>query len=110
MALRIKDNRSPIRAGFAGLRWYPAGEEWRIPAKFVAYPTPTKLTLDTIVGERETLDSPGYVTFEREGKSYRLQAARAKGGALWFVFRDGTSGRTTARRRPAAHRRPAAGR
>ena len=23
MALRIKDNRSPIRAGFAGLRWYP---------------------------------------------------------------------------------------
>ncbi len=29
-ALRIKDNRSPIRAGFAGLRWYPASEQWRI--------------------------------------------------------------------------------
>jgi uncharacterized protein len=95
MALRIKDNRSPIRARFAGLRWYPAKEEWRIPAKFVAYPAPAKLTFDTIVGERETLDSPGYVTFEREGKTYRLQAARVKGGSLWFVFRDATSGRTT---------------
>ena len=95
MALRIKDNRSPARAGFAGLRWYPAREDWRIQAKFVAYPTPTKLTLDTIVGERETLESPGYVTFERGGKEYRLQAARVKEGGLWFVFRDATSGRTT---------------
>jgi uncharacterized protein (DUF1684 family) len=94
-ALRIKDNKSPIRARFAGLRWYPVNEEWRIPAKFVAYPTPAKLTFDTIVGERETLESPGYVTFERKGKTYRLQAARVKGGALWLVFRDATSGRTT---------------
>jgi uncharacterized protein (DUF1684 family) len=95
MALRIKDNRSPARARFAGLRWYPADEEWRIPAKFVAYPTPTKLTFDTIVGERETLESPGYVIFERGGRLHRLQAARVKGGGLWFVFRDATSGRTT---------------
>jgi uncharacterized protein len=95
MALRIKDNRSPSRTRFAGLRWYPVKDEWRITAKFVAYPTPTKLTFDTIVGERDTLDSPGYVTFERDGKTYRLQAARTKGGGLWFVFRDATSGRTT---------------
>ena len=27
MALRIKDNRSPIRARFAGLRWYPIKED-----------------------------------------------------------------------------------
>jgi uncharacterized protein (DUF1684 family) len=94
-ALRVKDNRSPIRARFAGLRWYPVKEDWRIPAKFVAYEKPTKLTFDTIVGERETLDSPGEAVFEREGKTYRLQAARLKGGGLWFVFRDRTSGRTT---------------
>ena len=95
MALRIKDNRSPIRARFAGLRWYPIKEDWRNPARFVAYPTPTKLTFETIVGERETVESPGYATFERGGKTYRLQAARVKGGDLWFVFRDATSGRTT---------------
>jgi uncharacterized protein len=95
LALRLKDNRSPIRADFAGLRWYPVREQWRIPAKFVAYPTQTKLTMDTIVGETEVEDSPGYVTFESEGKEYRLQAAKLKNGKLWFVFRDKTSGRTT---------------
>jgi uncharacterized protein (DUF1684 family) len=95
LALRLKDNRSPLRNDFAGLRWYPVREEWRIPARFVAYPTPTKLTMDTIVGQTEVEESPGYVSFEREGQEYRLQAARLKNGNLWFVFRDKTSGRTT---------------
>ena len=51
--------------------------------------------MDTIVGETEVEESPGYVTFEREGKEYRLQSAKLKDGQLWFVFRDKTSGRTT---------------
>jgi len=94
-ALRLKDNRSPFRARFAGLRWYPIREEWRIEAKFVPFATTTSLIMDTIVGETEVEQSPGYVTFEHGGKSYRLQAAGMKDGSLWFVFRDGTSGRTT---------------
>jgi uncharacterized protein (DUF1684 family) len=94
LALRVKDNRSPARASFAGLGWYPVEESWRIRAKFEANPTPTRIVLDTIVGEQDSLESPGFVVFERGGKTYRLQAAR-EGDTLWFVFRDGTSGRTT---------------
>ena len=95
LALRLKDNQSPLRASFAGLRWYPPRAEWRIEAKFVAAPAPTRLVLDTIVGESEAEDSPGFVTFDREGKVYQLQAIGQKDGSLWFVFRDKTSGRTT---------------
>lgn len=94
-ALRLKDNQSPLRATFAGLRWYPPREDWCLTGRFVAYPTPTKLVLETIVGESEVTESPGYVTFERGGKKYQLQAIGQKDGRLWFVFRDGTSGRTT---------------
>jgi uncharacterized protein len=94
-ALRMKDNQSPLRTSFAGLRWYPLSEDWRIQAKFVPYPNKTKLVMDTIVGESEEAYSPGYVTFERGGTVYRLTPAREKNGLLWFVFRDGTSGRTT---------------
>ena len=95
-AIRLKDNQSPFRASFAGLRWFPVREDWRIEAKFVPFPTTTKLVMETIVGGTDELESPGYVTFEREGKEYKLQAAVEKMGLLWFVFRDGTSGRTTA--------------
>ena len=94
-AVRIKDNQSSQRKTFAGLRWYPPREEWRIQTVFVPYPVPTKLKMDNIVGESDAVDSPGYVTFELAGKTYRLQAAAQKNGSLWFVFRDGTSGRTT---------------
>ncbi len=95
LALRMKDNQSPLRASFAGLRWYPPRADWRIEAKFVAFPTPTKMVMDTIVGESDVVESPGYVTFERDGKTYQLQAIGQKDGSLWFVFRDRTSGRTT---------------
>jgi uncharacterized protein len=93
-ALRIKDNHSALRTGFAGLRWYPIKDDWRISARFVAQPNGSKITMDTIIGEPITLGSPGHVTFVRDGKEYRLQAA-VEGDKLWFVFRDATSGKTT---------------
>jgi uncharacterized protein (DUF1684 family) len=94
LALRVKDNRSPARAAFAGLKWYPVEDSWRIKARFEASTSPTRIVLDTIVGEQDSIESPGFAVFERGGKTYRLQAAR-EGDKLWFVFRDGTSGRTT---------------
>lgn len=94
-ALRVKDNQSAARARFTELRWYPIDEDWKISARFVPAPEHTRLVFDTIVGEQEITDSPGYAVFERAGKTYKLQAARESDGSLWFVFRDGTSGRTT---------------
>jgi uncharacterized protein (DUF1684 family) len=94
-ALRLKDNQSPLRASFAGLRWFPPREDWRIEARFVPFPSPTTLMMDTIVGSSDAAQSPGYVEFEREGKTYKLQAIGQNNGSLWFVFRDRTSGQTT---------------
>lgn len=94
-AIRLKDNQSPLRTSFAGLRWHPPREDWRVSAKFVPYDSPVKLSMDTIVGETEVEESPGEVVFNHGGQEYRLQAAKLKDGGLWFVFRDLTSGRTT---------------
>jgi uncharacterized protein (DUF1684 family) len=94
-ALRVKDPQSEFRAKFAGLRWYPIDETWRITAKFIPAVSKTNLVFDTIVGEQEVTESPGDAVFERGGRVYRLRAAREADGTLWFVFRDGTSGRTT---------------
>jgi uncharacterized protein (DUF1684 family) len=94
-ALRVKDSQSEARASFGGLRWYPISEDWKITARFVPAPSKTRLIFDTIVGEQDVTTSPGYVVFERDGKTYKLQAAGEPDGSLWLVFRDGTSGRTT---------------
>lgn len=94
-AIRLKDNDSDIRREFAGLRWFPVDPSWKVEARFVPHLTPTKLVFDTIVGEPDVLESPGYASFEREGRTYRLDAVSQAEGRLWFVFRDATSGRTT---------------
>jgi hypothetical protein len=94
LALRLKDNNSKARREFTHLSWYPVEEEWKIKAKFIPSPSPTKIVFDTVIGEQETSDSPGYVEFERAGATYRLQAA-GEGRRLFFVIRDQTSGKTT---------------
>ena len=94
-AVRLKDNASEIRRNFTGLRWFPYDGSWVVRARFVGDLSPTPFAFDTIVGEEDRHESPGYAEFERDGKIYRLRAV-TEGNRLWFVFRDATSGRTTA--------------
>ncbi len=90
--VRVKDNDSEARKKFTGLRWYPVDPSWKIQAKFI--PSPHPVTFDTVVGVKEKDESPGYVTFTRGGREYKLEAVK-EDDDLWFVFRDQTSGRTT---------------
>ena len=92
--VRIKDNDSASRRDFTGLKWYPVDESWRFQAKFVPYDKPHKVTFDTLAGVKEEDSAPGYVTFQRAGKEYRMEPV-ADGNDLWFVMRDQTSGKTT---------------
>jgi len=90
--VRVKDNDSEARKKFTGLRWYAVDPSWKIKAKFI--PSPHQVTFDTEVGVKEKDESPGYVTFTRGGKEYKLEPVK-EDDDLWFVFRDQTSGKTT---------------
>jgi uncharacterized protein (DUF1684 family) len=90
--VHVKDNDSEARKRFTGLRWYPVDPSWNIRAKFI--PSPHQVSFDTEVGVKEKDDSPGYVTFTRGGRDYKMEAVK-EDDDLWFVFRDQTSGKTT---------------
>lgn len=94
LGVRIKDNDSAARREFTGLKWYPVDPSWRVQAKFVPWDKPHAVTFDTAVGVKEQDESPGYVSFQRDGKEYRLEPV-VDGNELWFVMRDQTSGKTT---------------
>ena len=94
LALRLKDKNSALRKNFTHLSWFPIREDWRITGKFVPLAQHTKMTFDTVVGQQEIADSPGYVEFEHGGQTYRLQAAD-EDGRLFIVMRDLTSGKST---------------
>jgi uncharacterized protein (DUF1684 family) len=90
--VRVKDNDSEARKKFTGLRWFEVNPSWKIKAKFI--PSPHQVTFDTEVGVKEKDESPGYVTFTRDGQEYKMEPVK-EDDDLWFVFRDLTSGKTT---------------
>lgn len=92
--LRLKDNNSLLRKNFTHLSWYPIDESWKISARFIPAAAATKITFDNIIGGQEESNSPGFVEFEHDGKTYCLQAA-SEGRRLFFVIRDQTSGKQT---------------
>jgi uncharacterized protein len=92
--VRVKDNDSTARKEFSGLRWYPVDASWRVQGRFIPWYKPHPLTFETTVGMKERDESPGYVSFQRNGKRFTMEPV-VDGKQLWFVMRDGTSGKTT---------------
>lgn len=92
--IRLKDNDSAARKHFQGLSWYPVDRSWRIQATYTAWTTPHRLVFHNSIGQQETEPSPGYVTFQKDGRKFRLDPMIDE-GKLFFVLRDQTSGKTT---------------
>jgi len=92
--IRLKDNDSDARKHFQGLSWYPVDPAWRIPAKYTAWDKPHPMIFHNTIGQEESAPSPGYVTFQKDGREFRLEPT-LDDGELFFVIRDQTSGKTT---------------
>jgi len=93
--IRLKDPESEYRREFHGIETYPAKEEYRVTAKWVA--AAQKMPILNVLGQTEPMDSPGYAVFLLHGHEYRLrpylETADAK--ELFYVFRDQTSAKET---------------
>ena len=95
--IRLKDTQSALLKEFAGLRWFPVREDYRIDARFVPYDPPKRIPVPNILGQVEELPSPGYVAFTVGGREVRLDPVLEEPGAdeLFFIFRDQTAGKET---------------
>jgi uncharacterized protein len=93
-AIRLWDNAGKTRSEFAGVRWFPVNEAYRVTAQFTSYPQPRMIPILNILGDTEPTPSPGYATFELAGKQCHLEPL-AEGDRLFFIFKDLTSGKQT---------------
>jgi len=93
--IRMKDPESALLRDFHGLEYFPAREQYRVTARFVA--EPQKVPIANIVGQTELDDSPGYVVFQLRGRDFRLRPVLEEPDAkeLFFIFRDQTAGKET---------------
>lgn len=91
-ALRVKHAGAPSRTGFAGLEYWPIDPSWRIQARYVPNNVGKTIPIVDIVGISSEQPNAGAIEFERDGKTYRLEAIGEPGRPMFVVFADRTSG------------------
>ncbi|GAA4904032.1 hypothetical protein LX16_3740 [Stackebrandtia albiflava] len=95
-AIRVRDPEAPARAAFRGLPRYGFDAAWRLTGRYVPFAESREVTVGSVVegvSHRDVVS--GEVRFDVSGREHGLLAF---GGPerLWLLFRDGTSGVTTA--------------
>jgi len=95
--VRVRDANSARRREFAGLRWFPIREDYRVTGRFVPHPTPTSVMIANVLGAVEPWPTPGKVVFTLNGREFTLVPVLDGPDAkeLFFIFRDGTTGSDT---------------
>lgn len=95
-ALRIRDSEAVTRKAFSGIPHFDVDASWRIDARFERYPEPRQIEVATVVGTLEAYPNPGRIVFERDGKTYHLEALVEEGTEQYFlIFADRSSGKET---------------
>jgi hypothetical protein len=92
LAVRIKDDRSPARASFTGIEYFPIDPRWRFEARFQPHDPPRSERVPTVVGMEETYQVPGTLAFEFDGVTHRIDAFYEDGETdLFIIFGDLTN-------------------
>jgi uncharacterized protein (DUF1684 family) len=94
-AIRVHDPRSESAKSFAGYRWFPIDERYRVVGTFIKDPAPRELKIPTLVGDYDIYRTEGLVAFTLLGQTLRMRPMTTRPGRLYFIFRDATSGKET---------------
>jgi uncharacterized protein (DUF1684 family) len=93
--IRIRDvNGAPAKA-FEGFHWFPIDPKYRMTARFIKDPAPHDVKIPNQLGDEETYSTEGIVEFTVDGKKVTMRPMTTRPGRLYFIFRDGTSGKET---------------
>ncbi len=94
-ALRVKHADAETRTKFKGLDYWPLDPNWKIKATFTAHPAGTTLPITTIIGTTRDTPNPGALEFQRDGRTFRVEAIDDAGPTLLVMMADLTSGHET---------------
>lgn len=95
VGVRARDKENPALTSFHGMDNFPIDPSWRVEARFEPYQPVKSIPIPNVLGQVTDTPSPGAVVFERDGRTYRLDALDEGDGKLFLIFADQTSGKET---------------
>ncbi len=93
--VRVRSALARTRTAFPGLDYFDIDPAFRITARFEPHPPGSTIEIVNMLGMVEKMANPGSLSFEKDGKSFTLQAVDEGDGQLFLVIADRTSGHTT---------------
>jgi uncharacterized protein (DUF1684 family) len=93
--IRMRDDRGETARSFAGFRWFPVDEKYRVTAKFIKDPTAQDVHIPNQLGDDAVYKTEGVVEFTLDGQTVRLRPMTTRPNRFYFIFRDATSGKET---------------
>ena len=94
-ALRVKDANAPTRTGFLGIDYFDMDQAWRVNARFEPHPKGQTIPMATVINTIEPMMNPGTLVFDKDGKTFRLEAVDEGDGRMFLVYSDHTNGKST---------------
>jgi uncharacterized protein (DUF1684 family) len=93
--IRMRDPNGETARAFRGFQWFPIDDQYRITGRFIKDPAPREVKAPNQLGDEDTMKTEGVVEFKIAGQTVRLRPMTTRPKRLWFIFRDGTSGKET---------------
>ena len=102
LALRVRDNASPVRTGFAGIALFPDQPAFAVRARVEAPPAGATVAITNVTGFVEEQPVAAVLRFRLPDDAggvpeaeHRVIATAGSGGRLFVVFGDATNGAET---------------
>ena len=93
--IRMRDPNGEVARSFAGFHWLPIDEKYRVTARFIKDPASRQAHIPNQLGDDQLFTTEGIVNFTVNGEKVTLRPMTTRPGRLYFIFRDGTSGKET---------------
>lgn len=92
--VRLRDLETAAVTQFEDIERYPVDLDWRLEAKFVPYVPIREIPITNVLGQTTPNPSPGYLEFDKEGRTFKIDALD-DGDQLYLIIADNTSGGET---------------
>jgi uncharacterized protein (DUF1684 family) len=93
--IRMRDPNGEAARSFRGFQWFPIDDDYRVVGRFIKDAKPREIRAPNQLGDIDVMQTEGVVEFKLRGETVRLRPMTTRPKRLWFIFRDGTSGRET---------------
>lgn len=94
-SIRMRDTSGAAARAFKGFHWFPIDDAYRVTARFTKDPSPRHVRIPNILGDDEEYTTEGTVAFTLNGQQVTMRPMTTRPGRLYFIFKDGTSGKET---------------